>query len=423
MSAARMSQLHKLASDWEPELYAEMQQKPPAKFLPGLRTPCVNTADGMRCVPGAYLLGNWQSNPKGLGILTSSHPNITEVGNHRCWAHHTNDKGGRTWLRQTPAAGFDPKHHLMAALGCVTALTFYPGFAGRYHKYWEQSYWPCKAACQSNRTCWRSYFEPHGQVWPCKAAALAQHDRAVHLAPTATEGALDVTPPYLMRAFYGTNVKLIATVRNPTDRLRHAFYSHPHYARKYGKGSAGLLTYAREQTAGWYACARAFGAKRCAIFFEQLGQEPNDVFFHCDQLLRGLYAPYIADWLAAFPEGALLLVRTEDLIDQRRLTLQRVWRHLGVPPLDWDAADAGTIHLPARLRRAEARFPVSYGEWTKAQGPISPEATETLQALYAPHNRALRDMLAASGGPSCGGAAEAQGAPPCDAFLFEQAMD
>ena len=61
----------------------------------------------------------------------------------------------------------------MAALGCVTQLTFYPGFAGRFHKWWEEKYWPCKASCAQDKACWRHYFSNDGRVWQCKGQALA----------------------------------------------------------------------------------------------------------------------------------------------------------------------------------------------------------------------------------------------------------
>lgn len=38
-----------------------------------------------------------------------------------------------------------------------------------------------------------------------------------------------------------------------------------------------------------HACAAEHGVDRCAVHFEQLGPRPNDVFFHCDQLIRGMY--------------------------------------------------------------------------------------------------------------------------------------
>jgi hypothetical protein len=422
--------LLKLASDWEPELYAELGSAGPARFYTGLLNPCVADArtGAKHCVPGAYILGNWQSNAKGLGALIGAHPNISAVGNERCFAHWTNDKAGRQWLRKRAPEGFDPSRQVLAALGCVTMLTFYPGFAGRFHKYWEESYWPCKAECVRDKQCEREYFSPKGRQWPCKLAALRHHESKVSLPRTADSPALNVTPPYLMRAFYGTRVRLLAVVRSPIDRLRHAFYAHPHYARKYGKGADGLEAYAKEQVAGWRACVEEFGSVRvCAVHFEQLGSRPNDVFFHCDQLIRSMYAPFVRDWLGAFPEHQLLLVRTEDVVDDRRSTLTRVWRHLGLPSLFESGRE-----VPSRMSRAESRLPQDYRAWTQGYGPIKAETTELLRGLYAPLNLELRNMLRDAANPSCRGTlsdlkgtiAAAGGAPPvCDSFLWEATVD
>jgi len=95
-------------------------------------------------------------------------------------------------------------------------LTFYPGFAGRFHKFWEKEYWPCKAKCVREKACEKTYYQR--EMWPCKQAALAAHDRAALLPTTASTPALNVTPPYLLRAFYGARVKLVACVRSPIDR-------------------------------------------------------------------------------------------------------------------------------------------------------------------------------------------------------------
>ena len=45
--------------------------------------------------------------------------------------------------------------------------------------------------------------------------------------------------------------------------------------------------------------ACALHARRCAHLFELLGQKQSDVFFHADQIIRGLYAPFVVDWHAA----------------------------------------------------------------------------------------------------------------------------
>lgn len=411
-------QLQRLASDWEPELYAELGSQGPASFMPNLpSTACIKRDNGKRrCVPGVMLIGNWQSNTKGLASCISSHPNISVVGNDRCWKAWTNDQGGRRWLKQSLPKGFDPHRHVLAALGCVTNLNFYPGFAGRFHKHWESAYWPCKAACVKEKQCEKHYFSQDGQQWPCKWKALAYHDTKVRLAPSHDFPEVNVTPPLLMRAFYGPAVKLLAVLRSPIDRLRHAFYMHPHYKRKYGDGASGFHSYSKEQLEGWFRCVQVHGNRRCAIHFEQLGPQPNDVFFHCDQVIRSIYSVFVADWLGAFPEKQLLIVRTEDLIDNRRPTLQRVWRHIGLTPLSF----ADETRIPPKLIKAEARLPSSYAKWTQGYGPILPETTELLNSLYKPFNRDLHDMLAADG-YSCGDGAN-DGRPPCKAFLWEDVV-
>lgn len=125
-----------LALKWEPELYAELGVAPgEVRFESGLKTPCVNIGGVQRCVPGAFIIGNWQSNARSLETLIAAHPNVSSASRDRCWQSWTNDRGGRQWLQRSPPRGFDPRRHLMAALGCITALTYYPGFAGRFHKF------------------------------------------------------------------------------------------------------------------------------------------------------------------------------------------------------------------------------------------------------------------------------------------------
>ena len=98
-------------------------------------------------------------------------------------------------------------------MSLVSNLDRTQGFAGRFHKFWESSYWPCKAACTKDKACEKTYYTE--RMWPCKAKALAAHDRAVLLPATGSAPALNVTPPYLLRAFYGARIKLIACLRSP----------------------------------------------------------------------------------------------------------------------------------------------------------------------------------------------------------------
>ena len=125
--------LGKLARKWEPELYDELGTNgAPAKFEDGYKSPCVYTADGtLRCVPGAYVLGGWQCGVRSLGQLLSTHPDLAPVGNDACFGQWRGDRGGRKWLTAALPKQFEPKRQLLAALGCVTGLQFYPGVAPR----------------------------------------------------------------------------------------------------------------------------------------------------------------------------------------------------------------------------------------------------------------------------------------------------
>ena len=39
----------------------------------------------------------------------------------------------------------------------------------------------------------------------------------------------------------------------------------------------------------------------------------TQVYFHCDQLMRGMHAVYLERWLRYFPRETMLIVKAEDL--------------------------------------------------------------------------------------------------------------
>ena len=75
----------------------------------------------------------------------------------------------------------------------------------------------------------------------------------------------------------------------------------------------------RAQASAFDGCERRHGVRRCAFLFEYLGEAESDVFFHCDQIIRGLYEPFVRDWVGAFGNRSLA-IRAEDLL-ARILTL------------------------------------------------------------------------------------------------------
>ena len=69
----------------------------------------------------------------------------------------------------------------------------------------------------------------------------------------------------------------------------------------------------RSQASAFDGCERRHGVRRCAFLFEYLGEAESDVFFHCDQIIRGLYEPFVRDWVGAFGNRSLA-IRAEDLL-------------------------------------------------------------------------------------------------------------
>ena len=52
----------------------------------------------------------------------------------------------------------------------------------------------------------------------------------------------------------GDQVKLLVILRDPTLRLRTAFYEHPHYGKRFGRDAEGFAKYVTEQLIAWSSC-------------------------------------------------------------------------------------------------------------------------------------------------------------------------
>lgn len=151
-----------------------------------------------------------------------------------------------------------------------------------------------------------------------------------------------------------------------------------------GRGSE--LRAAVPQLAGFAACQASHGTRRCAFLFEMLEKRFADVFFHCDQIIRGIYHPFLAEWKAAFPRS-LLVLRAEDLLGREREAAHaQVYSFLGLPP------PSGT---------SSAQQPQSYAETHRASlqegspkaAPMRTETRAKLSAFYAPYNAQLAGLL------------------------------
>ena len=118
--------------------------------------------------------------------------------------------------------------------------------------------------------------------------------------------------------------------------------------------------------------------------FELIERKYGDVFFHCDQIIRGLYEPFVADWAAAFP-SRLAVLRVEDLLDQPAQARRELLDFLGLPGVD-------AASLPAPEATYAALHAASLRE-ARAKEPMRADTRKLAEAFYAPHNARLAALL------------------------------
>ena len=335
------------------------------------------------CFPGAHLLPAWHSFAhEALDNLFRAHPQVRMASNSLCFGHWVGDQGAARWARTFGA----PRRGTLLLQSCESLLQWYPAFAARYLKTWNAFYDKCKgdelARLHGIGKDERDYFGEGGAMWrSCRPGALAAHDKA-----TGTGGpGAELTPPFVMRNAYGaTHGRLLIVLRNPVERLETSFWVHVHYPKRYGASADGLHSYVVEQSAAFDGCVRKHGARRCAFLFEYLDPLYSDVFFHCDQLIRGVYEPFVRDWVGAFGNRTLV-ARAEDLLDEPQRAQKRVLRFLGlpVPARGLPAPDVEYAPLHA-LSLKGGRFTAQ---------PMHNATRHRLRTFYAPHNERLAQLL------------------------------
>ena len=194
--------------------------------------------------------------------------------------------------------------------------------------------------------------------------------------------------PHLMRLAMGSNVRLVVLLRDPVERLHAAFWAHDHYRAKYGVSEAAFASFAEESLEAFAACARNYTRDGCVLALEAWGQAQEDVFYHCDQLIKGAYAVYLRSWLHAFPGGELLVLRLEDYARDVAGALAAVQRHLGLAAPDEAVATAMAVAAVTRATSPRSRFP--------ERAPperIAPDIRAKLRAFYDPFDKEMEALL------------------------------
>jgi N-acetylgalactosamine 4-sulfate 6-O-sulfotransferase len=165
-------------------------------------------------------------------------------------------------------------------------------------------------------------------------------------------------------------------------RLHAAYWTYGHYWDRYGgKTGEGFQRYVLEQIEGFRNCTDLEGHStwECTLYLESWSQPLEDIFFHCDQLLRGMYSFWLHMWFSYFPRESFLVLKSEDFFENPRQVLQQVFQHLGLrePTRDEWAAILGTAAIRS----------------TATGQDMLPGAWEAVAEFYKPFNEDLASML------------------------------
>jgi hypothetical protein len=356
-------------------------------FQTGRRTPCLSDS---LCLPAVHVLTGWHMlGDEGI-VAWASQEQQLEVRSGACWNLWRDDRGAIAWLQSWRGAPADSSS-LVTSVSCATKmLTWHPEYAGRYWSVATELHDRCSAqhqtpigpACANVGGAGGGLSEAGGDV------RLGAHAELIGTGGVCQEA----TPPFVMRALYGQHVRIVAALRSPVDRIETAFWFHKQFWAPKGASAAGLHAFAVEQVEEFTRCQLAHSTRRCAFLFERLGTAQAHAFWHCNQIIRGLYAPFVAEWRAAFGD-ALLVVRVEDVLDRPAATSARLERFLG---LGARTAPARPAWHPAAsyVRTHVASLNVSC--CGGGRGPPEPmlEATRALLLrFYQPFNTQLAALL------------------------------
>jgi len=95
----------------------------------------------------------------------------------------------------------------------------------------------------------------------------------------------------------------------------------------------------------------------------------------------GLYYLHIVKWLSVLPRKQFLFLRTEDLADDSKAVMQRVWKFLGLPPF---VQNTQAVH-----RKTWSEISGLYNATTE----MFPQTKKILSSFYEPYNHFLATLL------------------------------
>lgn len=172
----------------------------------------------------------------------------------------------------------------------------------------------------------------------------------------------EATPYYLFHPHVPRRVaavlpgaKLVTILRNPIDR------AYSHYQMQIQMGSETL----RFEEAIEAEESRVDGESSRLLADETYRSDPHILYSY---LARGRYIDQLLRWEACFPQSQILVLKADDLKDDRKATVDKVLDFLGLPHRALDMTELAH---------------------SRQYSPLSPALRERLGGYFEPHNRRL----------------------------------
>jgi N-acetylgalactosamine 4-sulfate 6-O-sulfotransferase len=364
-----------------PDVFATL----PRTFLPNFKTPCWDVDGKLSCLPYYYLLGVFQCGVVDFHSRMSLHPLVARTHMMHFWDEKRTFESYQSMLgpgieqvRQNP-------REMVLGDSSFSHFTYTWSSSDRITIEWTTAFKRCREeSCQLDRTCIERI---------CYSEARA----AAH---PLSGGGVNLTLPWLVRAAHGEHARFIVLLRDPVERFHSAFWMYAQYTNYYGHfnrtfmpvegappaSEKSFTEYAIESVEHLERCLKDNTQRECFEAFEALSARNEQVFYHCDQLLKSMHSHWMAGWLEAFDRSSFLVLRLEDVIAPGGMerALKAVFKHLELPPVS-EMAMREILAAPVKTFNTQPRHP--------GKGQIEPAARERLRAFFRPYNRRLAAIL------------------------------
>eukprot|EP00887_Chlorella_sp_A99_P007481 scaffold2.g7481.t1 len=183
--------------------------------------------------------------------------------------------------------------------------------------------------------------------------------------------------PQVLRAVQ-PEMRLVVMLRDPVERMHSAFWYYGclyNIYKGYGMSAEGFHRFAQDQVKLLWRCLESSNLRQCAVHNYGPAQ----------QLVKGIYAAFMPDWLSHYPREQFERYRSGG----EREALRRVLAFLGLPVPPAEALDAAAAATANRGHRANPDVP-----GCDAARPEMHEETRRLLAdFYRPFNEQLAELL------------------------------